>query len=60
MSGVKEQQHEGSGEKLTRGRCVCVCVERKRERKREREAKQLRGGSKRDLGTVKVESGNCV
>lgn len=37
-----------------------MCVWRKKERKREREAKQLRGGSKRDLGTVKVESGNCV
>jgi len=35
-------------------------VERERQREREREQELLRRGSKRDLGTVKVESGNCV
>jgi len=37
-----------------------ICVERERGRERERNEEQLRRGSKRDLGTVKVESGNCV
>lgn len=37
MSGVKEQQHEGSGRKTYEG-TMCVCGEKKRERGREKQS----------------------
>lgn len=44
MSGVKEQQHEGSGRKTYEG-TMCVCGEKKRERGREKQSSWEEGAS---------------